>query len=98
MKITKKQRTEIIKKAGKNLIEWDYLCISLALAISSVLDVDYIPEITNIQEYFPKFDKSTAIKYFHARNEYTWWDSRDRQTRLRFLRYLLTGKLSKVRK
>ena len=98
MKITKKQRTAIIKTARKELDEWTYLCIALSSAIQKTLNVNCYSDTDDVQKYFPKFERSTAIRYFHGRDQYAWWKKTDKHNRLRFLRYLLTGKLPKVRK
>jgi hypothetical protein len=98
MKITKKQRKEIITQAKTELKQQDYLCIALSSAIADVLGVCCYSDIKDIQEYFPRFKKLTAIIHFHAKDEHAWWGKGDKQNRLRFLRYLLNGKLPKVKR
>jgi hypothetical protein len=102
MKITKRQRMAIIKMAI-DYIRSDgnhYLCNALSRAIQNTFHVStrYSPE--KIREYIPRFKQETAIKHFHAMGSFAWWftDTEGKKLRLRFLRYLLTGKLPKVRK
>jgi hypothetical protein len=98
MKITKKQRKAIIKEAKNELVVWRYLCPSLSSAIANILGVYYPADIIYIRRIFPEFKRTTAVKYFNAKNEYAWWRGSDKRNRLRFLNYLLNGKLPKVKK
>lgn len=106
MKITKKQREAIIKKAIKQ--QPYFLCNSLRNAIEDILHVEisFLDRYKEIRKYIPKFKYRTAVKYFNANGtiDAPWWntkgsvsDSRtqDSKNRLAFLNYLLTGKLPK---
>jgi hypothetical protein len=101
MKVTRKQKEEIIKIAIK--LQPDFLCHTLSYGIQQVLKVDCPSDPIAIQKYIPEFRRSVAIKHFSATRSVVWWDTSpydergtaDSRNRLRFLRYLLTGKLPK---
>jgi len=98
MKVTKKQREEIIRKAQKEVSYEFYsmgICYALSLSIDNTLKVFTIYD--EIKDYIPKFKFSTAEKYFNAkkREDGYWWARGDNKNRLAFLQYLLDGKLPK---
>jgi hypothetical protein len=106
MKITKRQRNKIIRYAIEK--QPDFLCNSLRIAIKDILKVDikFENRYKEIQKYIPEFKYSTAKKYFDTNADIKgpWWNSGnsihlpgtiDNINRLKFLNYLLTGKLPK---
>ena len=102
MKITKKQREKIIRKAIR--LQPTFLCWALSDSIEDVLGVHCNRNPRAIQKYLPKFRHSTAIKHFNANRGGVWWNTGghfcesntpDSENRLRFLRYLLPSKLPK---
>jgi hypothetical protein len=98
MKITKKQRKKIIMEAITKVKNGHmFLCIILAGIIRDKHTGRYMPKPQDIQKYIPEFKNSIAVKHFNAERKFYWWGMRekDQRNRIRFLRYLLTGKLPK---
>lgn len=97
MKISEEQRRAIIKEAIVTLKsgEQPFLCCALSAAIGSILSVKFLRSSKFIRKYIPEFKQSTAIEYFYGCGDFAWWgiQRKDKKSRLRFLRYLLTGKL-----
>jgi hypothetical protein len=98
MKITKKERREIIKRSIADVKAGDtYLCYILSKNIKIVKTGYYPPFYCAIRGFIPEFKQTTAVKHFNAHRLPAWWDTQasGQRNRLRFLNYLLTGKLPK---
>ena len=98
MKITDKERKEIIKEAIAQVKGGThFLCCIFATILMDRYNIKYHNKPKDIQKYIPNFKNSTAVKYFSAKRGFCWWEmeEKDQRNRLRFLRYLLTGKLPK---
>jgi hypothetical protein len=97
MKLTKKQKKEIIESAKVILCTTgiDFgLCYALCQSIIKVLDIFVLYD--ELTSYFPKFKREIAIKHFKAKEGvWYWWPIEDKNNRLVFLQYLLDGKLPK---
>ena len=105
MKITKQQREKVIKEIMKQVKEanmWDiFLCMAFSRKLNETIDGTYNVSPRMIQKYIPRFKQSTAKKYFKANGHFAWWGLGKKKNRiqcLKFLRYLLTGKLPIKRK
>ena len=101
MKYTRKQKEAVIKEAIRCIRNSKAagLCWAISLGMDSVHPFErmHMVSISTILEIFPRFDREIAVEYFKA-NEYGgfWWENKIK-TRIRFLQYLLDGKLPKKR-
>jgi hypothetical protein len=101
MEITRKQKEEIIKRAKKDIVNgrFHFLCPALGDAIEIVTGTEIDSWFKDIKKIFPRFSQKTAFKYFGAREHFIcWWSGQEIKLRIKFLNYLLDGKLPKRNK
>ncbi len=98
MKLTKKQKEEIIKEAIARLERHSLSGICWAITDSLRPGNSRFTPLPHavIKKVFPRFKRETAVKYFHATDQSLWWwNETNVKIRVKFLQYLLDGKLPK---